>query len=148
MSNCLKYFQKFLKNLQTSLGLFFWLCWSSLLCGLFSSWGDLELLSSCGAQASHRGGFSCFIAWAPEHRPVSCGSRVCCSKACGISGQGSDPCLLHCQANSFTEPPGKPPFTPGSLLPNVYHGPCGPWAKMFTVMDTVVRCPDPPFNLK
>lgn len=74
---------------------------------------------------------------------------VCCSKACGIfSGQGSDPCLLHWQANSFTEPPGKPPFTPGSLLPNVYYGPCRPWAKMFNVMDTVVHCPDPLFNLK
>ena len=32
---------------------------SSLLCRLFSSSGKRELLSSCGAQASHRSGFSC-----------------------------------------------------------------------------------------
>ena len=29
----------------------------------FSSFGEQELLSSCGAQASHCGGFSCCRAW-------------------------------------------------------------------------------------
>ena len=46
-----------------------------------------------------------------------------------------------------TEPPGKPPFTPGSLLLSVYHGPCRPGAKMFTITATIVHCPDPLFHL-
>ena len=37
---------------------------SWLLCGLFSSCGEWGLLSSCGARASHRGGFSCCREWA------------------------------------------------------------------------------------
>ena len=36
-----------------------WLCWSPLLHGLFSSCGEWELLSSCGARAFPCGGFSC-----------------------------------------------------------------------------------------
>ena len=40
---------------------------SSLLCGLISSWGELGLLSSCGAQASHCNGFSRCRAWALKH---------------------------------------------------------------------------------
>ena len=36
-----------------------WLCWSSLLHGLFSSCGEWELLCSCGARAFPCGGFSC-----------------------------------------------------------------------------------------
>ena len=39
---------------------------SSLLCGLFSSYGKRGLLSSCGARASHYGGFSCCGAQAQE----------------------------------------------------------------------------------
>ena len=38
---------------------------SSLLRRLFSSCGEWGLLSSCGAQASHCGDFSCFGAWVP-----------------------------------------------------------------------------------
>ena len=36
---------------------------SLLLRGLFSSCGELVLLSSCGVQASHCSGFSCCGAW-------------------------------------------------------------------------------------
>ena len=39
--------------------MYFWLAESSLLCGLFSSCGELGLLCSCGAWASQFGGFSC-----------------------------------------------------------------------------------------
>ena len=48
--------------------------------------------------------------WALEHglNSVACG--LSCSVACGIlSNQGSNLCLLHWQADSTTEPPGKPP---------------------------------------
>ena len=38
--------------------------------GLFSSCGEQQLLSSCGAQASHCGGFSCWGARALEHSGV------------------------------------------------------------------------------
>ena len=59
---------------------------SSLLHRLFSRLGEQGLLSSCGARASHCGGFSCgaqalgFLAFsscssrAPEHRLSSCGA--------------------------------------------------------------------------
>ena len=40
---------------------------SSLLCALFSSWGELGLLFTCGARASHCGGFSCCRARALGH---------------------------------------------------------------------------------
>ena len=76
---------------------------SSLLSGLFYSWGKQRLLSSCGAQASHCGGFSCCRAWA-----LGCmGSvvvvhRLNCSAACGIfPDQGSNLCLLYWQVNSY-----------------------------------------------
>ena len=48
--------------------------------------------------------------WALEHglNSVACG--LSCSVTCGIlSNQGSNLCLLHWQADSTTEPPGKPP---------------------------------------
>ena len=68
----------------------------------------------CGAQASHCGGFSCYRARAlgvrasvvVAHGPSSAGSVVVaheliCSVACGIfPEQGSNPCLLHWQADS------------------------------------------------
>ena len=41
------------------LAYFFGCAGSSLLCRLFSSCGDEQPLSSCGAWASHCGGFSC-----------------------------------------------------------------------------------------
>ena len=40
--------------------LFTWLCWVLVAaCGLFSNYGERELLSSCGALASDFSGFSC-----------------------------------------------------------------------------------------
>ena len=39
--------------------MYFWLCWVFVLCGLFSSCGELGLLSSGSAWVSHYGGFSC-----------------------------------------------------------------------------------------
>ena len=69
----------------------------------------------CGAQSSRCGGFVCCRARAlgarasvvVVHRLSSCGSRalerrLSCSAACGIfSDQGSNPCPLHWQADSF-----------------------------------------------
>ena len=83
--------------------------------GLCSRCGERWLLSSCGIQASHFGGFSCCGARALEPadsvavacRLKSTGSvlmmhRLCCSAACGIfPDQGSNPCLLHWQADSL-----------------------------------------------
>ena len=60
------------------------LCWMQA----FSSRGERGLLSSCGVQASHCGGFSCCEAqalgcvgcsscvWTREHRLSSCGTRT------------------------------------------------------------------------
>ena len=45
------------------LSLFFGHAWSSLLHGLFSSWGEWKLLTSCGAQLSHCSGFSRCVKW-------------------------------------------------------------------------------------
>ena len=48
-----------------------------MLLRLFPSCGELGLLCSCGARASHCRGFSCWGAWALEgHRLSSCGSRA------------------------------------------------------------------------
>ena len=41
-----------------------WLCWVLLAVQAFSGCGRRGLLSSCGAGASHCGGFSCCGAWA------------------------------------------------------------------------------------
>ena len=103
---------------------------SSLVLELFSSCRQQGLLSSCGAQASHWGGFSCgaralgsmsfssclmgLVVATP--RLQSTGSVIVahglsCSLACGILlDQGSNSCLLHRLAGRFftTEPPGKP----------------------------------------
>ena len=57
---------------------------SSLLHGIFCSCGDWGLLSSCGAWASHCGGFSCCGSWALERFSFSvavCGLNSCTSQA-------------------------------------------------------------------
>ena len=68
-----------------------------------------------GAQASHCRGFSyceartlgaCGLSrcrsQAPEHRLSNCSTRLSCSRACEIfTDQGSNPCLLHWQADSW-----------------------------------------------
>ena len=88
---------------------------SSLLQRLFSSCDELGLLFRGSVQASHCRGFSCCGAWALgqvgfsncssqalEHRLNSCGHGLNCSSACGIFlAQGSNPCLLHWQVDSF-----------------------------------------------
>ena len=104
----------------------------SLLHGLFCSCGEQGLLSSCGVWASYCGGFSCHGAWAQRHGLQSLSSystwpqllpfsssraqtqqlwytRLCCSVAHGILlDQGWNSHLLHWQADSVTELPGKP----------------------------------------
>ena len=96
---------------------------SLMLCGLFCSCSEQGLLSSWGARASHCGGFSCCGAQAlgpaglsswrhvssvvEEHGLKSTGSvvvvhRLSCPTACGIFlDQGSNPCLLCWQVDSF-----------------------------------------------
>lgn len=44
----------------------YWLCWVFIAKEAFSSCGERELLSSCGAEASHCWGFFCCEAWAVE----------------------------------------------------------------------------------
>ena len=95
---------------------------SSLLWGLFFSCSRQGLLSSCSIQASHCSGFSCCGAQVLGSTGFNCchmGSVVAvpglestgsivvvhwlsCSAACGFfPDQGSNPCLLHWQADSL-----------------------------------------------
>ena len=93
--------------------IYFWLCWVVLLCKTScSEWG---LLSNCGSRASYGGGFlhcralalehvgfSSCSSQALEHRFNSCGTRAQLLTACGLfPHQGSNPCLLHWQADSL-----------------------------------------------
>ena len=97
-----------------------WLCWVFM---LFSSCSNWELLSSCGAQASHCGDFSCCRAQALGHVGFSsCGSQALKHR---LNSRGAQVQLLHgmwdlprpgmepvsaALAGGFftTEPPGKP----------------------------------------
>ena len=98
--------------------IYFWSCWVFIAVqGLFSSCREWELLSYCGAQASHYGGFFCFGVRALGCLGFNChgtwsqqlwltGSRVVmahklsCFVAHGILlNQGLNPCLLHWQAD-------------------------------------------------
>ena len=125
-------------------------CTGSLLQrGLFSGVGEQGLLSSCGAQASRgsslsccearaRGcaGFSSCSSRALRHRLNSCGPRLGCSAACGtFPDQGSNPCLLHWQADSL------PLSHLGS--PCVKHGsrqvPSAAWDKGSTALKPSVK---------
>ena len=90
---------------------------------LFSSCSNWELLSSCGAQASHCGDFSCCRAQALGHVGFSsCGSQALKHR---LNSRGAQVQLLHgmwdlprpgmepvsaALAGGFftTEPPGKP----------------------------------------
>ena len=69
----------------------------------FSSCGEWGLLSSCVARASHCGGFFCCRAWAPgTWASVLAAPGLGCCEACGIFlDQGSNPCPLHWQADSY-----------------------------------------------
>ena len=111
----------------TYLFIYFWLCWAFVAVhGLFTRCCEQGLLSSCGAEASHCGAFSCCGpralwpvgfnscgTWALEWGSVvavprlySTGSRVVvyrlgCHATCGIFlDRGSNPCLLHWQVDS------------------------------------------------
>ena len=89
--------------------------WSSLLCTLFSSCGEWGLLSIFCSWTYHCGGFPCCGAWplecvsfsscgswVLEHRLVVVMLALICSMACGIlPDQGSNPCILHWQADSL-----------------------------------------------
>ena len=55
---------RLLKKFFFNLFYFFGCAGSLLLQRLFSSCGEQGLRSSCDAQASHSGGFSCYKAWA------------------------------------------------------------------------------------
>ena len=103
---------------------------SLLLLGHFSSCGKQGLLSSCGARASHRSGFSCCRAWAQgvwasvvaapglsscsswalEHRLTSCGTWVqLLCRMWQLPRSGIEPASLALASRFFTtEPPGKP----------------------------------------
>ena len=64
-----------------------------LLTGAFRAWAQ-----------GHRG-FISYSSWALEHKFNSCGIQLLlsCSMSCGIfPDQGSNPCLLHWQANSVS----------------------------------------------
>ena len=83
---------------------------SSLLSGLFYSWGEQGLLSSCGAQASHCGGFSCGRAWALEHRLSSCVWAYLPHGLWNLPGPGIKPVSPTLVGVFFTPgPPGKSP---------------------------------------
>ena len=75
---------------------------SSLMAQAFSSCIEHGLLSSCGAQASHCGGFSCFRAQAlGSQASVVVAQELSCPIVCGIfSDQGSKPCPLNWQVDS------------------------------------------------
>ena len=98
-----------------------WLCWVSVAArappcaewGPLSSRGGLASrcsgLSSCRSQAlGHPDFSSCSMwaqqlrSWAPEHRLRSCGSQA--ERSCSMwdpPDRGSNPCLLHWQADSL-----------------------------------------------
>ena len=83
--------------------LFIFVCaGASLLLGLFCSWGEWGLLSSC-VQASQCGGSFCCRARALELRSIVMALGLSGSVACGIFlDQGPKPCLLHWQMDSST----------------------------------------------
>ena len=113
----LKNFLFYLRNFLVAL------CLRGCLQVFFSSCGEQELLSSCSMWASHCGRFSCCRAWALGAQAsvlAALGLRTCglwtlelagsvagehglsCSAARGIFlGQGSNPCPLYGQADSY-----------------------------------------------
>ena len=65
--------------------------------GFFLVTASAELLSSCGAQASHCCGFSL-----RSTASIVVARGLSCSTTCGIFwDEGSNPCLLHWQADSL-----------------------------------------------
>ena len=96
----------------------YWLHWVLIAAWVFSSCGDLGLLS-CGAQASHCGAwasdcgaFSCWSSWALERWLSICGAWA--QQLPGmwdLPGSGIEPVLLALQGGFLTKgPPGKSNF--------------------------------------
>ena len=84
---------------------------SLLLHGLFSSYGERGLLSSCGVQASRCHGFSCFAAWAHGHTGFShCDTRAPLLRSKWDPPGSGIRLVCPALAGGFftTEPPGKP----------------------------------------
>ena len=96
---------------------------SSLLCKFFSSRGEQGLLSSHGTRTSHCGSFSCCGARAlGQVGSVVVAHGLHCPRACGIFlDQGSNPCPLHWQADSY------PLEQQGSPLLFLYEVTTGLW---------------------
>ena len=91
--------------------LFIFGCAGSLLVWAFSSCSEWGQLSSCGAQSSHCGGFSCYRAQALGHTGFSsCDVWVWLPHACEIFlDSGSNLCSLHWQVDfSPLDPQGSP----------------------------------------
>ena len=86
------------------------------------------LLSSCSAQASLCGDFSCRARALGAQAPVAVVFRLRCSKAYGIfPDQGSNWCSLHSQAGSYPlDPQGSPSLESGLHSPAL--GFCHPTA--------------------
>ena len=83
---------------------FFFCCAKSLCCckWAFSGCGEQGLLSSCGAQTSHCGGFYCWGAQTLVLRFRVVVHRLSYFKLCGIFlEQGLNPCPLHWQVDSY-----------------------------------------------
>ena len=76
---------------------------SPALCWAFSGGSEQVLLSSCSAQVSRWGGFSCCRAQAPGCvDSVDVARGLSCPAACGILlDQRSNPCPLHWQLDSY-----------------------------------------------
>ena len=94
--------------------LIFYCAGSLLLPRLFSSCSEQGLLPTCGARASHWGGFSCcraqtleqrgfrIVTLALEHRLSGVVHGLSCPVACGVFlDQGLNLCLLLWQADSW-----------------------------------------------
>ena len=81
-----------------------------LLCGLFSSCGELGLLSSCGVRASHCGGFSCCGTWAHASVVGHVGSTAQLLPGIWDLPDPEIELMSPALADGFftTEPPGKP----------------------------------------
>ena len=82
--------------------IYFWLRWGLRCCAGFLQLQRAGATLRCSVRASHCGGFSCCGAQALDARAsVVVAHGLSCSTACGIlPDQGSNPCLLHWQADS------------------------------------------------
>ena len=106
----------------------FWLCWISVAVWAFplvaknrghSSVVHGLLCSGLSLPSTGSRAHKLQQLWllAPEHRPIVAAHRLSCFSVCGIfSDKGSNPCLLHWQADSLRQPPGEAPPVLFNLL--------------------------------